>query len=123
MTNLGYGCAGDDCPNPVNWLLTHMQPPGTLSVCDDHLPVFAIGMLAAHLGVDAGKLYDVVKRHVDREAAKQAKAAEQAQAAEQAAGHADGDQAAGPPDTGLIDAVRAEYTIPPAEVPAGGEQS
>ena len=68
MTSLGYGCAGEDCRNPVNWLLTHMNPPATISVCDDHYPVFAIGMLAAELGVDTGRLYDVIRKHVDREA-------------------------------------------------------
>ncbi|HEV2374679.1 MAG TPA: hypothetical protein VGS19_21270, partial [Streptosporangiaceae bacterium] len=72
---MGYGCAGDNCEQPVNWLLTHMKPAGTLSVCDDHFPVFAIGMLADFIGVDAGRLYEAIRKHVDREAAKAAKAA------------------------------------------------
>ena len=72
MSSLGYGCAGDDCRNPVNWLLTHMNPPGTLSVCDDHAPVFMIGLLAGVLGVDNARLYDVIRKHVDREAKRQA---------------------------------------------------
>lgn len=96
--SLGYGCAGDDCENPVNWLLTHMSPPGTLSVCDDHAPVFMIGLLAGQLGVDNARLYDAIRKHVDREAKAAAKAATQAamdeadaiEAAEAQAEHADG---------------------------------
>ena len=123
MTAPGYGCADDECRNPVNWLLTHMKPPGTLSVCDEHFAVFAIGLLAGDLGVDNARLYDVIRKHVDREAAKAAKAAAAEQAAQAQAAQVNGEQAAGPPDTGLLDAVRAEYHIPPADVPAGGEQS
>ena len=87
MTAPGYGCADDECRNPVNWLLTHMKPPGTLSVCDEHFAVFAIGLLAGDLGVDNARLYDVIRKHVDREAAKAAKAAAAEQAAQ--ASHAE----------------------------------
>lgn len=121
MSGPGYGCAADNCTQPVNWLLTHMRPAGTLSVCDDHAPVFIIGMLAEVLGVEVGPLYDVIRKHIDRQAAKAAKAAADAYDTAQAA---EAEQAAAddrPPDNSLIDAVRAEYTIPPAQVPAGGD--
>lgn len=73
--SLGYGCPGDNCDRPVAWILTHMDPPGTLSPCEEHYPVFAIGMLATELGVDAGRLYEAIRKHVDREAKAAAKAA------------------------------------------------
>ena len=81
---MGYGCTADDCKNQVNWLLTHMKPAATLPVCDEHYPVFAIGMLATELGVDAGRLYEAIKKFVDREAVKAAKAAADAYDAAQA---------------------------------------
>lgn len=68
-----YGCALGDGTHRVNWLITHLQPPMTISLCDDDFPVGVIPLLAAELGVDPGRLYDSVKRFVDREQARQAK--------------------------------------------------
>lgn len=111
---MGYGCAADDCTNPVNWLLTHMNPPGTLSVCDDHAPVFTIGLLAGQLGVDNGGLYDVIKRYVDKQAKLQAAAdlgARQAQAAEAAKArtHMGSGQVADDDTESLVFADEGEY--------------
>lgn len=78
----GYECIGEDCPKPVNWLVTHMSPPGTLAICDDDFPVIVIPVLAQALGVDAGRLYDVIRKHVDKEAKAAAKALEAAAALE-----------------------------------------
>lgn len=78
----GYGCANEECQRPVNWLITHLNPPLTLSTCDEDSPVFLIPILAAELGVDADKLYDAIRRHVDREAKAAAKAASAAEVPE-----------------------------------------
>lgn len=80
----GYGCANEECQRPVNWLITHLNPPLTLSTCDEDSPVFLIPILAAELGVDADKLYDAIRRHVDKEAKAAAKAAADAYDAAQA---------------------------------------
>lgn len=71
-----YGCALGDATHQVNWLITHLNPPLTISVCDDDFPVAVIPLLASSLGVDQGRLYESVKRFTDREAAREARAAE-----------------------------------------------
>lgn len=71
----GYGCAREECANKVNWIITRISPPGTISACDEDMPMFVIPLLAGELGVDPGKFYDSVKRFTDREAARLAKAA------------------------------------------------
>lgn len=71
----GYGCAREECANKVNWIITRISPPGTISACDEDMPMFIIPLLAGELGVDPGRLYDSVKRFTDREAARLAKAA------------------------------------------------
>lgn len=70
----GYACQFGDDNHPAQWLITHLQPPGTITVCEDDFPMAVIHLLAVQLGADPEKLYDTVKRHVDREAAKAAKA-------------------------------------------------
>lgn len=65
-----YGCAFGDASHQVNWLITHLSPPLTVSVCDDDFPMAVIPLLASSLGVDQGRLYESVKRFVDREQAK-----------------------------------------------------
>lgn len=74
MTAPGYGCAFDD-PNPVRWLITNLANGSTVSLCEDDFPVGMIPLIAAHLGVDPGRLYEAIKRFVDREAAREAKTA------------------------------------------------
>lgn len=73
-----YGCASDTCQRTPNWLITHLNPPATLSVCDEDAPVFLIPILAGELGVDAQRLYDTIKRFTDREATREAKQAAEA---------------------------------------------
>lgn len=75
-----YGCALGGPDHKVSWLITHLQPAMTISLCDEDFPVGVIPLLASELGVDPGRLYDSVKRFVDREQAREAK--EHAKAAE-----------------------------------------
>lgn len=81
----GYECERDGCTRAVNWLLTRISPAGTISSCDDDAAPFMIGLLATELGVDGGRLYDAIKRFVDKEATKAAKVAADAYDAAQAA--------------------------------------
>lgn len=69
----GYGCNFCDEPRPVVWLITSLANGETLACCAEDFPVALIPLLAGELGVDPDKFYDVVKRFVDREAAKAAK--------------------------------------------------
>jgi hypothetical protein len=75
---MGYGCAREGCTNPVNWIITRISPAGTISVCDDDMPMFLIPLLGSELGVDPGRFYESVKRFTDREAAREARAAKEA---------------------------------------------
>lgn len=90
-----YGCALGDQAHKVNWLITHLQPPMTISLCDDDFPVGVIPLLASELGVDPGRLYDSVKRFVDREQAREAREDAAAAEAIDAAGRV---EAVEPPD-------------------------
>lgn len=74
MTTFGYGCTFDECQRPVTWLITNLSNGAVISLCDEDLSVGLVPVMAANLGVDTGKLYEAVKRLVDREAAKAAKA-------------------------------------------------
>jgi hypothetical protein len=56
-------------------IITNLRNGDTLAACDPCAPVALIGSLATELGVDAGKLYDSIRRFAD----KQAKAEAQAQ--------------------------------------------
>ena len=84
---MSYECAFGDGQggHPVNWLITRLQPAATISLCGDDFPVGIIPVLASELGVDQARLYDTIKRFVDREQAREAKqAAEAAEAMDQA---------------------------------------
>jgi hypothetical protein len=70
-----YGCAFGDETHKVNWLITRLQPAATISLCDEDFPVGIIPVLASELGVDGARLYDTIKRFVDREQAREAKEA------------------------------------------------
>lgn len=83
-----YGCALGGPDHKVNWLITHLQPAMTISLCDEDFPVGVIPMLASELGVDPGRLYDSVKRFVDREQAREAREAGKAAEADYLAARA-----------------------------------
>lgn len=70
-----YGCALGGPDHKVNWLVTRLSPALTISLCDEDFPVGLIPLLGSELGVDPARLYDAVKRFVDREQAREAKAA------------------------------------------------
>jgi len=107
-------CDWGDAPHARNHILTTIDPPGTVELCDDHYGPGLIPILAAELGVEPGPFYENVKRYIDRELAKAAKATVKAQAAEAAAaedddglpGHADYDPGPEVDDEGGMSEVR-----------------
>lgn len=80
MNATGYGCALGDDSHQVNWLITRIRPAVTISLCDEDFPVGIIPVLASELGVDGGRLYDTIKRFVDRENAREQEEHDQAEA-------------------------------------------
>lgn len=70
----GYACMAEGEPHAARWLFTSLDPPATITACDDDLALLLIPVLAANLEIDQTRLYDAIKRHVDRETAKAAKA-------------------------------------------------
>lgn len=74
MSTPGYGCALGDDTHQVTWLVTHLKPASTISLCEDDFAIGLIHLIATDLGTDPERLYDAIKKHVDREAARQAKA-------------------------------------------------
>lgn len=65
----GYTCILCEGANgPVVQITTSLQTGATVAVCADDIPVALVGGLAAELGVDGDRLYDAIKRWVDREA-------------------------------------------------------
>ena len=101
---MSYECAFGDGQggHSVNWLITRLQPAATISLCGDDFPVGLIPVLASELGVDPGRLYDSIKRFMNREQAREAKEAEQVTRAE-----AGDDQA--------LDTLHEQDNPPPAD--------
>ncbi|HEV2222422.1 MAG TPA: hypothetical protein VGV89_06885 [Thermoplasmata archaeon] len=77
-------CDWDDgTPHPRNHILTTLNPPATVELCDDHYGPGMIPLVAAELGLNPGDFYANVERYAKREQAKADKAlaaAEQAEA-------------------------------------------
>jgi hypothetical protein len=73
-------CDYDRPPHPRNWILTRLDPPQTIELCDDHLAIGLVYLTAADLGIDADAFYAAVEKIVKREAAKADKALADAQA-------------------------------------------
>lgn len=72
----GYVCLlCDGERGEVISITTSLQTGQTVALCAADFPTGMIGGLATELGVDPQKLYDHIKRFVDREAAKAEKAA------------------------------------------------
>lgn len=79
---MGYECLLGDDQHPATWLQTNLATGDTAAVCDEHFPTALIGALAIELGVEAERLYEAVRRFVDREAKReQAGAGDEDQAA------------------------------------------
>lgn len=69
-------------PHPRNHILTTLNPPATVELCDDHYGPGMIPLVAAELGLDPGDFYANVERYAKREQAKAERALAKAQAAE-----------------------------------------
>lgn len=71
----GYECllCGGEHGDAVT-IITSLVNGQTVALCSDDQVTGMIGGLATQLGVDGEKLYDAIRRFVDREAAKEAKA-------------------------------------------------
>lgn len=111
MTAPGYGCEYCGGEHPVNWLITHLNPAMTVSVCDEDFPVAMLPIIAGELGVDPGEFYQMVSEWVNARA--EAEAAEQA-AADEAIEQAELDELA---------AAEAAQDPTSAPGPAGAEPS
>lgn len=85
MSTAGFTCEFCQGQHPVRYLFTSLANGETLVMCEDDTPVALIPLLAGHLGVDTGRLYDTVKRFVDREAKAEAKRTEDTAAVPEAA--------------------------------------
>lgn len=71
---MAYTCFScEDDRAAVVQIFTSLENGHTVAACEDCLPIAFIGGLATTLGVDAGKLFDVVKRFADRQAKEAAK--------------------------------------------------
>lgn len=75
-------CDFDDPAHGRNWILTRLNPPVTVELCDEHLAPGMIGLLAADLGVEYADLYTAIEKFLAREAKKAEKDLAAAQAAE-----------------------------------------
>ncbi len=88
----GYICELDDQQRPAVFLQTNLVSGATIAVCAECVPVALIGALSSELGVDGDRLYDAVRRFVDRESKRQGDTA-----AAETAPDGEQDQAAGEP--------------------------
>ena len=61
-----YGCLGCEGKNPVNWLITRLNPGSTTSVCDQDIDAALLAMLATRLEVDAGWLSETIDAALDK---------------------------------------------------------
>ena len=76
-------CLACEGKNPVNWLLTRLNPAATTRVCQHDIPIALVALLATELEVDAGWLQEVINNaieglagEVEQEAEQQADAGE-----------------------------------------------
>ena len=76
-------CLACEGKNPVNWLLTRLNPAATTRVCQHDIPIALVALLATELEVEAGWLQEVINTAIN------GLADEVEQAAEQAAGEAE----------------------------------
>lgn len=82
-------------PHARNHILTTLNPPASVELCDDHYGPGLIPLLAAELGVEPGPFYAHVEKYLKREAAKADRALADAQAVEAV----EGSQGSSPADT------------------------
>lgn len=77
-------CDFTDDRHQRNWMITRIDPPHTLELCDEHLAPGLIPILASELGLEFDVLYAGIEKIVKREAAKAEKALALAEAADAA---------------------------------------
>lgn len=66
---MAYTCfACEDDRAAVVQIFTSLENGHTVAACEDCLPIAFIGGLSTVLGVDANKLFDVIKRFADKQA-------------------------------------------------------
>lgn len=73
-------------PHARNHIITTLNPPASVELCDEHYGPGLIPLLAAELGLEPGPFYAHVEKYTKREAAKADRALSDAQAAEAAEG-------------------------------------
>lgn len=79
-------CDWGETPHPRNHIITTLNPPASVELCDEHYGPGLIPLLAAELGLEPGEFYAQVERIIKREAGKAERALADAQAAEAAEG-------------------------------------
>jgi hypothetical protein len=62
-----YQCQFHDGIAEASVLLTTLANGQTMASCTEDAPVMLVGALAQALGVDTGRLWDVIRRHAARE--------------------------------------------------------
>lgn len=76
--NVDTDCLACEGKNPVNWLLTRLNPSATLRVCEQDVPQALTALLATELGVEAGWLTAQINAAIDAAEAADQAAADQA---------------------------------------------
>lgn len=75
-------CDYGDTPHPRNHIITTINPPLTLELCDEHEAPGLIFILADRIGVDGQQFYAMIERWLARQAKEAEKAVADARAAE-----------------------------------------
>lgn len=58
-------CLACEGKNPVNWLLTRLNPAATTRVCQHDIPIALVALLATELEVEAGWLQEVINTAIE----------------------------------------------------------
>lgn len=61
----GYGCPACGGQHPVNWLITRLSPPQTVSTCEQDLESALLALLAERMEVPAEWLIETINTGVD----------------------------------------------------------
>lgn len=81
MAEAGYGCVFGDCPKQFQYMITDITNGSTVTLCEEHYPPGLIPLLAAALGVDPGKFYEMIEKYIKRQATQADRELASAQAA------------------------------------------
>jgi hypothetical protein len=63
--NQDTDCLACDGKNPVNWLLTRLNPSATIRVCEHDIRTALATLLATEMDVEADWLIDVINEKVE----------------------------------------------------------